>query len=175
MLNRQLPVNSKEVLNYQFQCLKSSVLLKCFFWNQYMLLTLERSRPTSFFFKKHFRYEIWSWGIQNCFSIFPRTVKDRVMKFSENIDLWIEVCNYWLSMSAVTSGRHRKWKKKSKFTKLIFQIEFCTTLLDLISSVQYIWPHRVLNRQLPVNSKEVLNYQFQCLKSSVQLKCFIWN
>ena len=56
-----------------------------------------------------------------CPAVFSKTVKDRVMKFSGMIDLSIVVCDWTLSMSAVTSGRHRKWKKeigKFKFTCL---------------------------------------------------------
>jgi hypothetical protein len=68
---------------------------------------------------------------KNCFSIFSEMVKDRAMQFSGMIDISIRVCKGGLLMSAVTSGRHRKWKKKSKFSKLIFQLKTCTKLLGL--------------------------------------------
>jgi hypothetical protein len=44
-------------------------------------------------------------------------VKDRVVKFSGMTDLSIGVADRGLNISSVTSGRHRKWKKKSKFSK----------------------------------------------------------
>jgi hypothetical protein len=49
---------------------------------------------------------------KNCFSIFSETMKDRVMKFSVMIDLSIRVADRGLSILAITSGRHWKWKKK---------------------------------------------------------------
>ena len=45
---------------------------------------------------------------KNCFSIFSGTVKDRVKKFSGMTDLSIGVADRGLSISAVTSGGHRK-------------------------------------------------------------------
>ena len=50
-----------------------------------------------------------------CPAVFSKTVKDRVVKFSGMTDLSIGVADRGLSISAVTSCRHRKWKKKSKF------------------------------------------------------------
>ena len=85
-----------------------------------------------------------------CPAVFSKTVKDRVMKFSGMIDLSIAVCDWGLSISTVTSGRHRKWKKKSEFSKLFFQIKTYTIWLSLFSNVQNSWPHRKLKRQLPV-------------------------
>jgi hypothetical protein len=87
-----------------------------------------------------------------------KTVKDRVMEFSGMIDLSNGVADRGLNISAVTSGRHRKWKKKSKFSKLIFQIKTYTILSGLFSSVQNNWPHRKLKRQLPVISKTIFKF-----------------
>ena len=53
-----------------------------------------------------------------CPAVFSKTVKDRVMKFSGMIDLSIAVCDWGLSISTITSGRHRKWKMKSENLKL---------------------------------------------------------
>ena len=62
------------------------------------------------------------------------------MKFSGMIDLSIVVVDVGFSISAATSGSHRKCKKKSKFSKLIFQIKTHSTSLGLFSSVQTIDP-----------------------------------
>ena len=83
-------------------------------------------------------------NFKNCFSISWETVKDRVMKFLGMIDFSIGVADMGLHISAITFGCHRKWKKKSKFSKVIFQIKTFTTLLGLFSSVQINWPHRKL-------------------------------
>jgi hypothetical protein len=52
---------------------------------------------------------------KNSLSISSETGKDRVMKFSGMIDFSIEVCNRWLSMPAVPSGRHKKKKRNKNF------------------------------------------------------------
>jgi hypothetical protein len=68
-----------------------------------------------------------------------------------------------------------KWKKKSKFSKLIFQIKTYTTL-GLFWSVQNNRPHRKLKRQQPAiftNKFQILN--FQCLISSLLPNCYTWN
>ena len=104
---------------------------------------------------------VMRYGIEkfkNCFSIFSGTVKDRVMKFSGMTDLSIMERSYWLTSSAVISVRHRKWIKKSKFSKLTFQIEIYTTLLSLFSIAENNWPHRKLKCQLPVNSKRIFKF-----------------
>jgi hypothetical protein len=75
---------------------------------------------------------------KNWFSIFSETVKDRVMPFSVMIDISIGVADRGLSISAITSGRHRKGKKKIKFSKLIFQIKTYITLLGLFQVIQTI-------------------------------------
>jgi hypothetical protein len=62
-------------------------------------------------------------------------VKDRVMKSSGMIDLSIWVANRGLNILSITSGPDWKWKKNSKFSKLIFQIKTYITLLGLFSSV----------------------------------------
>jgi hypothetical protein len=85
--------------------------------------------------------EIWSWEIQKLISIFSETVQDRVIKFLLMVDLSIGVCDWGLNKSAIISGRHRKWKKKSKFSKIIFQIKSYTTLLGLFLIVQNHCPH----------------------------------
>jgi hypothetical protein len=95
---------------------------------------------------------------KNCFSIFSNMVKDRVMKFSGMINISIRVCKDELLMSAVTSGRHRKWKKKSKCSKLIFLLKTYTKLLGLFSRVIKNCPHRKLKRQLPVISKRSIKF-----------------
>ena len=93
------------------------------------------------------------------------------MEFSGMIDLSIWVCNCALSMSAVTSARHRKWKNKSKFLKIIFQIKTYTTLLGLFSSVRNNWPHRKLKGQLPVKWKSSFKYIiFNALNKVFHLK-----
>jgi hypothetical protein len=100
--------------------------------------------------------EICSWEIQQLISIFSSTVKDRVIKFSLMKYL------YWgvrLGVEHVISGRHRKWKKKSKFSKIIFQIKAYTTLLGLF--VQNHWPHLLLKRQLPFMFKK--SFEFSIL------------
>ena len=61
----------KEVSNFQFSILTSTLLLRCFTWNWYILLTLEMSRVFCYTFKKPIpvtRYEIEKF--KNCFSIF---------------------------------------------------------------------------------------------------------
>jgi hypothetical protein len=113
---------------------------------------------------------------KNCSSIFSETVKDKVMKFSGMIDLLIGICNWGLSMSTVTTGRHRKWKNKSKFSKIIFQIKTYTKLLGLFSSVKNNWRAQ----QVEVSTSGFLKKKFQilnfqCRTSSLLLKCFTWN
>ena len=113
---------------------------------------------------------------KNYFSIFSLTVKDRVLIFSGMTDLSIGVWNYWLTMLAVTSSCHWKWKKKSKCSKIIFQIKTYTTFLSWFPSVQNNWPHRKLNRHFTSGyfkyKLEIIN--FQCFESSLLLKGFTW-
>jgi hypothetical protein len=75
-----------------------------------MLKTLEMPRVTLNDFEKvtsgDIRYALEKF--KSCFYIFSKTVKDRAMEFSGMTDLLIGVCNRGLSMSTVTSGRHRK-------------------------------------------------------------------
>jgi hypothetical protein len=51
------------------------------------------------------------------------------------IDFSFAVWDWGLSMSAVISCCHRKWKNKSKFSKLIIQIKTYSPLLGLFSIV----------------------------------------
>jgi hypothetical protein len=86
--------------------------------------------------------------LKNCFSLFSKTVKDRVMKFSGMIDISFWVCT-GLCVSTVTSGRHRKWKKKLKFLNSIFQIKSYTTIIGQLTSDKKNWPHQIWKNQLP--------------------------
>ena len=95
-------------------------------------------------------------------SIFSEIVKDIVLIFLGMIDLLNGVADRGFSISSVTSGPHRKWKMKAKFSKLIFQIKTYTPLLSLFSSVEYNWPHRKLKRQLPVISKRIFKFSIFC-------------
>jgi hypothetical protein len=55
--------NKFQILN--FQCLRSSLLLKRFTWNSNILLMLEMSRVSLYTFEKvTSSYEIWNWEIQ---------------------------------------------------------------------------------------------------------------
>ena len=169
--------NKFEIIN--FQCFESSLLLKGFTWILYMLLTLEMSKKKKKKKKeKKMSLSVMRYGVEefkNCFSIFSEAVKDRVLIFSGMTDLSFRVVNRGFRRSAVISSRHRKGKKKSKFSKLIFQIKTYTTL-DLFWSVQNNRPHRKLKRQQPAffkNKFQILN--FQCLMYSLLPNSYTWN
>jgi hypothetical protein len=113
---------------------------------------------------------------KNSFSIFSETVKDRVMKFSGMIDLSIGVCNWGINMSAVTSGRHRKWKKKPKFFKDNLSNQ---NLYHIITHV-FNYPEQLTPPEVEVSTSGYFKNKFQilnleCLKSSLLLKRFAWN
>ena len=65
-------------------------------------LFFENSLPVG----KYGRFSVFKKSF--CPSVFSKTVKDKVMKFSGMIDLSNAVCDRGLRMSTVTSGRHRK-------------------------------------------------------------------
>jgi hypothetical protein len=96
--------------------------------------------------------------LKYCFSIFPKIMKGTVMKFSWIIEFSIVVWVRGMGMSAVTSGHHRKWKNKSEFSELIFQIKNYSILLGLFSNFQNSWPQRKLKRQIPVISKTCFKF-----------------
>jgi hypothetical protein len=88
--------NKFQILN--FQCLKSSLLLKCFTWNWYILLTLEIFWLTSNNFQKGTSgNEIWSCTVQNLLFHFLRNCErwsheifsdDRPLHWG--VQLWVE-------------------------------------------------------------------------------------
>jgi hypothetical protein len=128
--------NKFQTLN--FQCLQSSLLLKC-------------KRVTS-------GYEIWKWEIQKLPFHYLRNIERYSYEiFSYDTSL-IGAADRGLSISVITSSRHRKWKKKLKFSKLIFKIKTYTPLVGLFSNVQNNWPSRKLKRQLPVISKRSFKF-----------------
>jgi hypothetical protein len=103
-------------------------------------------------------------------------VKDRVMKFSGMIDLSIGVCDWGLSMSTVTSGRHRKWKKeigKFKFSCLNQNLYHFTR--PVFKCPKQWTPPEVETSTSGYFKKNFKILNFQSLKSFLLLKCLTWN
>jgi hypothetical protein len=108
--------------------------------------------------------------------MFLKTVKDWDMKFSGIVDLSIVVCYRGRSISAVTSGRDRKWKKKSKISKLIIQIKTYTKFIRCVFKChKQLTPPEVEASTSGYSKKKYQILNFQCLQSSLLLKCFTWN
>jgi hypothetical protein len=117
------------------------------------------------------RYKIEKF--KNCFSIFSEIVKDRVMTFSDMIDLSIGVAVFiGLKISDITSGRHRKWKRNGNFSNVIFQIKTYNTFLGLFSSVQNKKPDQKLSINFRLFLKQVSNSQFSMPISSLITEVF---
>jgi hypothetical protein len=103
-------------------------------------------------------------------------VKDRIMKFSGMIDLSIGVADRGLTISAITSGHHLKWKKKSEFLKVNISNQNLYYIIKPVfkCSKQLTPPEVEVSTSGYFRNKfQILN--FQCLKSSLLLQCFTWN
>ena len=108
--------------------------------------------------------------LKNCFSIFSETVKDRDTIFSGMIDLSIGVCVTGMSMSAVTSGRHRKWKNKWKILNFLFLAECYTILLSsCFNCPNLLIPPDIQSSTSDYLEKKFSILNFHCLKSSLFL------
>ena len=95
--------NMFQILN--FQCLKSSLLRKCFTCNWYILYTPEMSRATSNDFRKSY-FRSWDMELRNWNIVFPFSLKPWKIEwwnFSWVIDLSRGVCIRGMSMSATGS------------------------------------------------------------------------
>jgi hypothetical protein len=103
-----------------------------------------------------------------------KTVSDRMMIFSEMIDLSTWVCITWMSISAITSGRHQneKNKKIKIFNFNLWNQNLYHIIRSVFKCLKQMTSLEVGDSTSGYFKKKFQILNVQCLKC---LKCFTWN
>jgi hypothetical protein len=84
------------------------------------------------------------------------------MKFSKMIDLSIAVCDWWLGMSTVISGRHRNWEKNKNFKDNVLN----QNLYHIIRSV-FKCPKQLSPPEVEASTSSYFKKKFQIVHFSM--------
>jgi hypothetical protein len=128
----------------------------------YVVDTRNVYRNIKWLWKTHFRS--WDMKLRNSKIAFPFSQKQWkiVMKFSGMIDLSIALCNGRLSMSAVTSGRHRKWKKFETFKFILLNWNLYFFIRSLFKC-----PKQLIPPEVETSTFDYFKKKFQILDFSM--------